>query len=84
MPERPLDRGREFLKDTIRQQIDFSQTDQSRASACRRWKSRSRTTPNGSTCRRWEVGRGRNGGPGDGHRRSPQPPQLPPRAAHPG
>ncbi len=30
MPERPLDRGREFLKDTIRQQIDFSQTDQSR------------------------------------------------------
>jgi len=28
MPERPLDRCREFLKDTIRQQIDFSQTDQ--------------------------------------------------------
>jgi SagB-type dehydrogenase family enzyme len=30
MPERQLDRCREFLKDTIRQQIDFSQTDQSR------------------------------------------------------
>jgi SagB-type dehydrogenase family enzyme len=29
MPERPLDRYREFLKDTIRQQIDFSGTDQS-------------------------------------------------------
>ena len=28
MPERQLDRCREFLKDTIRQQIDFSQTDQ--------------------------------------------------------
>ena len=30
MPERSLDRYREFLKDTIRQQIDFSETDQSR------------------------------------------------------
>lgn len=30
MPERQLDRCREFLKDTIRQQIDFSQTDQHR------------------------------------------------------
>ena len=30
MPERPLDRYREFLKDTIRQEIDFSQTDQHR------------------------------------------------------
>ena len=30
MPERPLDQCREFLKDTIRQHIDFSQTDQSR------------------------------------------------------
>jgi SagB-type dehydrogenase family enzyme len=28
MPENQLDRYREFLKDTIRQQIDFSQTDQ--------------------------------------------------------
>ena len=28
MPENQLDRCREFLKDTIRQQIDFSQTDQ--------------------------------------------------------
>jgi SagB-type dehydrogenase family enzyme len=30
MAERPVDRYREFLKDTIRQRIDFSQTDQSR------------------------------------------------------
>jgi SagB-type dehydrogenase family enzyme len=30
MPERSVDRYREFLKDTIRQQIDFSETDQNR------------------------------------------------------
>jgi SagB-type dehydrogenase family enzyme len=30
MPEHPVDRYREFLKDTIRQQIDFSETDQNR------------------------------------------------------
>jgi hypothetical protein len=28
MPESPLGAYREFLKDTIRQKIDFSQTDQ--------------------------------------------------------
>ena len=33
MPERPLDRCREFLKDTVRQQIDFTQTEQSRGVA---------------------------------------------------
>ena len=33
MPERQLDRYREFLRDTIRQQIDFSTTDQSRGVA---------------------------------------------------
>ena len=31
MPERPLDQCREFLKDAIRLQIDFAQTDQSRS-----------------------------------------------------
>jgi SagB-type dehydrogenase family enzyme len=30
MPNHPLDQYREFLKDTIRQRVDFSQTDQSR------------------------------------------------------
>ena len=33
MPENELDRCREFLRDTIRQQIDFTRTDQSRSVA---------------------------------------------------
>ena len=58
MPEPQLDRCREFLKDTIRQQIDFSQTDQQMGVAPRRWKSRFQTTPAGSICRPSDSGKG--------------------------
>ena len=42
-----LDRRREFLKDTIRLEIDFSQTDQSQVLTRRRSRSPSRPTPCG-------------------------------------
>ena len=75
MPDPLLDRRREFLKDTIRLETDFSQTDQNRgvsppplekpfAADARRLG----LPPVG----RWEgIGDDR---PGDGHRKPPKPP----------
>ena len=80
-----LDQCREFLKDTIRQKIDFSQTDQYQgASAATPGKTlpgrrRAARSAAGRPVARYRVGRS-----GNRHRCPPEPTQFQPRAADAG
>ena len=71
MHEPTLAEGREFLKDAIRQEIDFSQTDQQRVDRRRPWNSVSGRCPAVDLPPAGQWKGVETAGPADGHRRPP-------------